>query len=121
MPLGEAMTEHIYQPVTNPGDVVFFSEATVHGCLPWNAEHQRRVVLYRFAPSNCAYGRTYHPAWQVFLSLINVHTPICRNTPLLLPPTNVQRSAPTAIAFGQTRAPYSDTMHVYICQHALTK
>lgn len=60
---GEAMTEHIYQPVTNPGDVVFFSEATVHGCLPWNAEHQRRVVLYRFAPSNCAYGRTYHPAW----------------------------------------------------------
>ena len=53
---GSALREHIYQPVTQPGDVIFFSEATVHGALPWAAAHQRRVVLYRFAPSNMAYG-----------------------------------------------------------------
>ena len=46
---GEAMAEHIYQPVTAPGDVVFFSEATVHGCLPWTARHQRRVVAQLLA------------------------------------------------------------------------
>lgn len=60
---GSALREHIYQPVTQPGDVIFFSEATVHGALPWAAAHQRRVVLYRFAPSNMAYGRSYYPTW----------------------------------------------------------
>lgn len=60
---GSAMREHVYQPVTKAGDVVFFSEATVHGAAPWTAEHQRRIALYRFAPSEIAYGRTYHPSW----------------------------------------------------------
>eukprot|EP00039_Didymoeca_costata_P001477 m.52800 g.52800 ORF g.52800 m.52800 type:complete len:352 (+) comp10819_c0_seq1:264-1319(+) len=60
---GINMTEHIYQPVTEPGDIVFFSEATVHGSMPWTAEHQRRIVLYRFAPATCGYGRGYTPKW----------------------------------------------------------
>ena len=42
---------------------MLFSEATVHGALPWRAEHQRRLAIYRFAPSNMAYGRSYSPAW----------------------------------------------------------
>lgn len=57
------LSEHIYQPVTRAGDVVLFSEATVHGCLPWSSERQRRVALYRFAPATVAYGRSYHPTW----------------------------------------------------------
>merc|ERR1719161_1335115 len=62
---GDDFREHLYQPVTRPGDVVFFSEATVHGALPWQAEHERRVALYRFAPATCAYGRSYttSPNW----------------------------------------------------------
>lgn len=60
---GEQFREHIYQPVTQPGDVVFFSESTVHGALPWTEDFQRRIALYRFAPPNCAYGRSYHPSW----------------------------------------------------------
>eukprot|EP00009_Paramoeba_aestuarina_P003825 CAMPEP_0201516500 /NCGR_PEP_ID=MMETSP0161_2-20130828/7813_1 /ASSEMBLY_ACC=CAM_ASM_000251 /TAXON_ID=180227 /ORGANISM="Neoparamoeba aestuarina, Strain SoJaBio B1-5/56/2" /LENGTH=312 /DNA_ID=CAMNT_0047913657 /DNA_START=138 /DNA_END=1076 /DNA_ORIENTATION=+ len=59
---GRALEENIYQPVTKAGDVVFFSEATTHGCLPWNANYERRVSLWRFAPSNTAYGRAY-VAW----------------------------------------------------------
>ena len=52
--------EHIYQPELKKGDVIFFSEATVHGALPWiPKEKQRRVALYRFAPSTIAYGRMY--------------------------------------------------------------
>merc|ERR1712048_196640 len=60
---GESGSEHLYQPATKAGDVVFFSEATVHGALPWCAEHERRIALYRFAPPTCAYGRSYAPHW----------------------------------------------------------
>ena len=52
--------EHIYQPELKKGDIVFFSEATVHGALPWVAkDKQRRVALYRFAPATVSYGRMY--------------------------------------------------------------
>jgi ectoine hydroxylase-related dioxygenase (phytanoyl-CoA dioxygenase family) len=59
--LGEA---HLHQPVAKAGDVIFFSEATVHGAMPWNAEHQRRIALYRFAPATVAYSRAYAPSWS---------------------------------------------------------
>jgi len=60
---GEIGQDHVFQPETKAGDVVFFSEATVHGALPWKASHERRIALYRFAPSTCAYGRSYSPQW----------------------------------------------------------
>lgn len=57
---GEAYSEYIQQPATKAGDVVLFSEGTVHGALPWtSASRQRRVCLYRFAPATNAYGRSY--------------------------------------------------------------
>ena len=48
--------------------MVLFSEATVHGALPWTlSEYQRRVALFRFAPATACYGRSYmatgSPAW----------------------------------------------------------
>mmetsp|Transcript_6837 Transcript_6837/g.21561 ORF Transcript_6837/g.21561 Transcript_6837/m.21561 type:complete len:309 (+) Transcript_6837:343-1269(+) len=55
--------EHVYQVETKAGDVVFFSEATVHGALPWTAPYERRLALYRFANANYAYGRAYLNAW----------------------------------------------------------
>jgi hypothetical protein len=55
----DGFMEHAYQPAVNPGDVILFSEATVHGSLPWTAPHQRRLALYRFSPANFAYGRAY--------------------------------------------------------------
>ncbi len=45
----------------DPGDVVIFSEAVVHGTLPWKADHERRALLYRYSP------RWLHwsgPHWQ---------------------------------------------------------
>ena len=56
---GDAFKDHYYQPATKAGDVVFFSEATVHGAMPWRAAHERRIALYRFAPANMGYGRGY--------------------------------------------------------------
>ena len=55
----EAFAEHIYQPATKAGDVVIWSEATVHGATPWLGEHERRIAIYRFAPANMGYGRGY--------------------------------------------------------------
>ncbi|CAK8998332.1 Uncharacterized protein SCF082_LOCUS5598 [Durusdinium trenchii] len=51
------------QPVTKAGDVVLFSEATMHGSLPWTAAFQRRIALYRFSPCNVAYARGYSEGW----------------------------------------------------------
>ncbi|GMI24180.1 hypothetical protein TrCOL_g8501 [Triparma columacea] len=64
---GDAYREHVQQVVSDPGDVIIWSEGTVHGALPWMNDHQRRVALFRFAPSTCAYGRSYmeegNPMW----------------------------------------------------------
>ena len=52
--------EYIQQPVTKAGDVILFSEGTVHGARPWTPmDRPRRVCLYRFAPATHAYGRSY--------------------------------------------------------------
>jgi hypothetical protein len=56
---GELYEEFIRQPATKAGDVVLFSEGTVHGAKAWTADHERRACLYRFAPATMAYGRSY--------------------------------------------------------------
>ena len=57
--MGEDFAEHVHHPVTKAGDVVIWSEATVHGATPWRASRQRRICIYRFAPPNMGYGRGY--------------------------------------------------------------
>merc|ERR1719253_1811659 len=59
----EEAKEHAYQPVTRAGDVVLFSEATIHGTLPWSGKSDRRLALFRFSPANYAYGRGYTGGW----------------------------------------------------------
>jgi ectoine hydroxylase-related dioxygenase (phytanoyl-CoA dioxygenase family) len=57
---GEIYNEFIRQPATKAGDVVLFSEGTVHGAMAWTPENrQRRVCLYRFSPATNVYGRSY--------------------------------------------------------------
>ena len=46
-------------PCPAAGDVLLFSEATTHGTLPWASDTERRTALFRFAPANSAYGRSY--------------------------------------------------------------
>lgn len=60
----EFYRDYVQQPQCKAGDVVIFSEATIHGCLPWIPDRQRRIALYRFSPSNCGYARGYtEPNW----------------------------------------------------------
>lgn len=50
----------VEQPETKAGDVIIFSEATVHGSMPWTCpDRQRRIGLFRFAPAGCAFARGY--------------------------------------------------------------
>lgn len=46
--------EYIQQPATKAGDVVLFSEGTVHGALPWTVkDRQRRSCLYVSVDGDC--------------------------------------------------------------------
>jgi len=56
---GDRYRECVVQPVTKAGDVVLFSEGTVHGAMPWTQDSQRRICLYRFSPATQVYGRSY--------------------------------------------------------------
>lgn len=62
---GTDYSDFVVQPDIRAGDVLLFSEGTVHGARAWNADHQRRTALYRFAPPTCCYGRSYHPHWPL--------------------------------------------------------
>lgn len=56
-----ALTEHVRQPTPQAGDALVFTEAVLHGTLPWTSDRERRTVIYRFAPAGLAYGRGYMP------------------------------------------------------------
>jgi hypothetical protein len=46
----EAHRDVVRKVPVDAGDVVIFSEAVVHGTLPWTAGHERRALLYRYSP-----------------------------------------------------------------------
>ena len=53
----------VVQPEMRAGDVLFFAETATHGTLPWQAEHERRSVLYKYAARAAAreVGRHFTP------------------------------------------------------------
>jgi len=71
--------EFAVQPATKAGDVLFFSEATVHGAKPWRMPYERRLALYRFAPPIFAYGRGYlEDNWGIPDAVLDKLTPAQR-------------------------------------------
>ena len=57
---GEKYQEHVVEVNGRAGDAVIFTETLTHGTLPWEAEHQRRALLYKFSPRFQAYGTGAH-------------------------------------------------------------
>jgi len=45
------------------GDVVIFTEALTHGTHPWKAPHDRRSLLYKYAPKHLSWSH-YDPVWR---------------------------------------------------------
>jgi phytanoyl-CoA dioxygenase PhyH len=51
---------YVVQPPLEAGDAVIFTEALIHGTAPWNATHQRRVLLYKYSPGHSAWMNEYY-------------------------------------------------------------
>lgn len=48
----ERVPHYVVQPEVKAGDVIFFTEALAHGTLPWQALHERKVLLYKYGPGH---------------------------------------------------------------------
>lgn len=97
------------QPTPKRGDVLIFTEAALHGTLPWTSDRERRTVIYRFAPSNVAYGRGYVQsqnftegselihAWPENMTIGMSEAQLA----VMLPPFNSRLNRPTLNAQGE--------------------
>ena len=56
----ERPTHYVVQPAVEAGDLVFFTEAVIHGTMPWKAAHQRRALLYKYSPGHSAWSGNYY-------------------------------------------------------------
>ena len=56
----ERDAHYVCQPPVKAGDVLIFTEALVHGTLPWEADHERRALLYKYSPGHSAWSGTYY-------------------------------------------------------------
>lgn len=51
---------YVVQPPLAPGDAIIFTEALIHGTLPWTAEHERVALIYKYSPGHSAWMGTYY-------------------------------------------------------------
>ena len=51
---------YVVQPEVEAGDVVFFTEALIHGTTTWTSKVERRALLYKYSPGHSAYSGKYH-------------------------------------------------------------
>ena len=56
----ERPAHYVAQPALEAGDVLFFTEALVHGTMPWTAGHQRRALLYKYSPGHSSWAGSYY-------------------------------------------------------------
>jgi hypothetical protein len=61
--------ECIAQIPVRKGDVILFPEALTHGTLKWTADHERRAVLFKYAPRHIVWENeapfvTYDYEWE---------------------------------------------------------
>jgi ectoine hydroxylase-related dioxygenase (phytanoyl-CoA dioxygenase family) len=77
----------VRQVEAKAGSAVIFTEALTHGTMPWAAEHQRRSILYKYAPGPLTYARIYLP--QGVEEVLEEFTP--QQRAVLEPPYRTQR------------------------------
>ena len=56
----EREAPYVVQPVVEAGDALIFTEALIHGTLPWKAPRERRALLYKFSPGYSAWSQEYY-------------------------------------------------------------
>jgi hypothetical protein len=58
----ERIPNYVCQPEADAGDVIIFTEALIHGTMPWNGDHERRALLYKFSPGHSSWSLDYYNA-----------------------------------------------------------
>ena len=58
----ERVPDYLVQPEVEAGDALIFTEALMHGTMPWKARHERRAFLYKYAPGNLAFSNNFYDA-----------------------------------------------------------
>ena len=53
---------YVRQPAVAAGDALIFTEALIHGTMPWSAKHQRRALLFKYSPGHSSWAATYYQA-----------------------------------------------------------
>ena len=62
----ERIPDYMVQPEVKAGDALIFTEALIHGTMPWTANHERRAFLYKYSPGNLAYSQNYYNPDEYF-------------------------------------------------------
>ena len=45
------------QPPLAAGDLLIFTEALIHGTMPWTAAHERCALLYKYSPGHSTWAQ----------------------------------------------------------------
>ena len=56
----EQPAHYVVQPEVEAGDVIIFTEALVHGTMPWTAQYERRTLLYKYSPGHSSWAQHYY-------------------------------------------------------------
>lgn len=56
----ERPAHYVLQPEVEAGDMIIFTEALIHGTMPWEGEQERRGLLYKFSPGHSAWSQNYY-------------------------------------------------------------
>jgi hypothetical protein len=56
----ERVPHYVVQPRVMAGDAIIFTEALIHGTLPWTADHERVTLLYKYSPGHSAWMKEYY-------------------------------------------------------------
>jgi hypothetical protein len=56
----ERSAHYVVQPEVEAGDALIFTEALVHGTMPWMGDHERRAFLNKYSPGHSSWANTYY-------------------------------------------------------------
>ena len=57
--LSEGVADCVTRVPAKPGDAIIFTEAVVHGTLPWTAASPRTTLFYKYSPHNLTWSADY--------------------------------------------------------------
>jgi hypothetical protein len=56
----ERPVEYVVQPAAEAGDALIFTEAVIHGTMPWCSSMERRTLLFKYSPGHSSWARDWY-------------------------------------------------------------